>query len=183
MASSKPVSCGPCQRGKVNTKADIWCRNCEEGLCSTCSGQHKRFKPTGDHKTIDIRSFKPRIGSFKTECDKHNQHLNFYCPLHLIPCCEECISTHHSKCSGIKSLASVVEEAKIEQSKTSVEKDIIAILLLLNKMANEKLRNIIKGDQQIKSITDSISKIRKKINQHLDHLEVKLYKEADTVWS
>ncbi|CAC5367687.1 unnamed protein product [Mytilus coruscus] len=183
MASSKSVSCGPCQRGKVNTKAEIWCYNCDEGLCSTCLGQHKRFKPTGDHKTIDINSHKPPICFIKTECEKHNQQLNLYCPSHLIPCCDGCISTHHSRCTEIKSLASVVEKAKIEPSKASVEKDIQFILTLLNKMASEKSSNIIKGEQQHKSIKESISKTRKEINQHLDHLETKLYKEADTVWS
>ncbi|CAC5367691.1 unnamed protein product [Mytilus coruscus] len=183
MASNKSVSCGTCERGKVNTKADIWCYNCNEGFCSTCSGQHKKFKSTDDHKTIDIKSYKPPIGFIKTECDKHNQQLNFYCPSHLLPCCDECISTHHSKCTGIESLASIAEEAKIEQSKASVEKDITSILLLLNKMANEKLRNMIKGEQQHNSIKESFNKIREEINKHLDHLEIKLYKEVDTVWS
>ncbi|CAG2184493.1 unnamed protein product [Mytilus edulis] len=44
MASSKPIPCGPCIEGKVTTKADIWCYNCDEGLCSTCSGHHKRYR-------------------------------------------------------------------------------------------------------------------------------------------
>ncbi|CAG2184724.1 unnamed protein product [Mytilus edulis] len=90
MASSKPIPCGPCQEGKVNTKADIWCYNCDEGLCSACSGHHKRFKGTRDHKTIDIKSYKPSIQAIKTECDKHGQQLNLYCPSHLMPCCDEC---------------------------------------------------------------------------------------------
>ncbi|CAC5403576.1 unnamed protein product [Mytilus coruscus] len=183
MASSKQVSCEQCHRGKVNTAADIWCYNCEEGLCTTCSGQHKRFNHTGDHKTIDIKSYKPSIRFIKTECDKHNQQLNLYCPSHLLPCCDECISTHHSKCTGIKRLASVAEEAKIDLSKASAEKDITSILLLLNKMANEKLRNMIKGEQQHNSIKESFNEIREEINKHLDHLEIKLYKEVDTVWS
>ncbi|CAG2201147.1 unnamed protein product [Mytilus edulis] len=55
MASSKPIPCGPCIEGKVNTKADIWCYNCDEGLCSTCSGHHRRSKGTRDHKTIGIK--------------------------------------------------------------------------------------------------------------------------------
>ncbi|CAC5388557.1 unnamed protein product [Mytilus coruscus] len=182
MASSTSVPCGPCKRRTANTKADTWCFNCHEGLCSTCSGQHKRFKPTGDHKTIDIKSYNPAMHSIKTECDKHNQQLKLYCPSHLMPCCDECISNYHSKCTEIKSLASVVEKINIEQSKTSVEKDITYILLLLNKMANEKSRNIMKGEQQHKNIKESISKIREEINKHLDHLETKLYKEVDSVW-
>lgn len=176
MASSQSVPCGPCQKEQVNTKAEIWCYNCDKGFCSKCSGRHKKIKQNGDHNIIDIKSYKPSIGSIKTVCDKHTQQLKSYCPVHLIPCCDECISKKHVKCTGIKSLENAVAEAKIEQSKVSVEKDITSILLLLNKMANEKLRNIIKGDQQHKSIKESISKIREDINQHLDYLETKLYK-------
>ncbi|CAC5403569.1 unnamed protein product [Mytilus coruscus] len=182
MASSKPVHCGTCQRRKVNTTADIWCYNYDEGLCTSCSGQHKRFKPTSNHKTTAIKSDKPLIDCFKTECDKHNQQLKLYCPSHLTPCCDECFSTHHLKCTGIKSLASVVEKSKIEKSIHYVGKDINSIFLFFNKMANEKYRNIKKGEQQHKIIKESLSKIRKEINQHLNQLEKKLYKEADTVW-
>ncbi|VDI46501.1 Hypothetical predicted protein [Mytilus galloprovincialis] len=131
MASSKPIPCGPCIEGKVNTKADIWCYNCDEGLCSTCSGHHKRSKLSRDHKIIDIKNYKPSVQAIRTECDKHGQQLNLYCPSHLMPCCDECISISHSKCTGIKSLASIVEKTKIEKSKESIEKDINSILQLL----------------------------------------------------
>ncbi|CAC5366710.1 unnamed protein product [Mytilus coruscus] len=182
MASSKPVPCGPCKQENVNTKADIWCYNCDEGLCSSCSGHHKKFKSTRDHKTIHIHIYKPPIGPIKTECDKHNQQLKLYCPSHLMPCCDECISTYHSKCFGIKSLTAVVEITKIEKSKESVEKDINSILLFLNRMADNKSSNIKKGEQQCERIKESIDKIREEINKHLDKLEKKLWKEADTVW-
>ncbi|XP_052103161.1 uncharacterized protein LOC127736637 [Mytilus californianus] len=182
MASSKPIPCGPCQEGKVNTKADIWCYNCEEGLCSICSGHHKRFKAIRDHKTIDIKSYKPSIKAIKTKCDKHGQQLNLYCPSHLMPCCDECISTSHSKCTGIKSLAGVVDKTEIDKSKESVEKDINSILHLLNKMVNNKSTNIKTGEQQCEDIKESIVKIRNQINKYLDCLEEKLYKETDNLW-
>ncbi|XP_071130616.1 uncharacterized protein [Mytilus edulis] len=182
MASSKPVPCGPCKQENVNTKADIWCYNCDEGLCSSCSGHHKKFKSTRDHKTIDIHIYKPPIGSIKKECDKHNQQFNLYCPSHLTPCCDECISTYHSKCTGIERLTAVVEKTQIEKSKESVDKDINSILLFLNKMAIEKSSNITKGDQQCERIKETIGQIRKEINKHLEKLEKKLGNEADNVW-
>ncbi|XP_063441912.1 uncharacterized protein LOC134722231 [Mytilus trossulus] len=182
MASSKPLPCGPCQEGKVTTKAEYWCYNCDEGLCSTCSGHHKRSKATRDHKTIDIKSYKPPIRAIKTECDKHGQQLNLYCPSHLMPCCDECISTNHSKCTGIKSLAAVVEKTKIEKSKESVEKEIYSILHVLDKMVNNKSINIQIGEQQCEDIKKSIHKIREKMNKHLDHLEKKLCQETDNLW-
>ncbi|CAG2229325.1 TRIM2_3 [Mytilus edulis] len=182
MASSKPIPCGPCQEGKVNTKAEYWCYNCDVGLCSTCSGHHKRSKATRDHKTIDVKSYKPPIRAIKTECDKHGQQLNLYCPSHLMPCCDECISTNHSKCTGIKSLAAVVEKTKIEKSKESVEKDITSILHVLDKMGNNKSINIQTGKQQCENIKKSFHKIREKMIKHLDHLEKKLCQETDNLW-
>ncbi|XP_076089647.1 uncharacterized protein LOC143060062 [Mytilus galloprovincialis] len=182
MASSKPIPCGPCQEGKVKAKADIWCYNCEEGLCSACSGHHKRFRGTRDHKTIDIKSYKPSIRAIKTECDKHGQQLNLYCPSHLMPCCDQCISKNHSKCTGIKSLAAVVEKTKIEKSKDSIEKEIYSILHVLDKMVNNKSINIQTGEQQCENIKKLFHKIREKMNKHLDHLEKKLCQETDNLW-
>ncbi|XP_071131525.1 E3 ubiquitin-protein ligase TRIM71-like [Mytilus edulis] len=183
MASSKPILCGPCHKGEVNTKADIWCYNCDEGLCSTCLKHHKRSKGTCDHKTIDTKSYKPSIQAIKTECDKHGQQLNLYCPSHLMPCCDECISTSHSKCTGIKSLAEVVEKTKIEKSKESVETDINSILNSLKTIINNKSKNIKTGENQCVSIKKSIKKIRQEINKHLDHLEKKLCQETDIIWN
>ncbi|CAG2221634.1 unnamed protein product [Mytilus edulis] len=181
MASNKPIPCGPCQEGKVNTKADIWCYNCDEGLCSTCSGHHKRFKGTRDHKTIDIKSYKPSIRAINTECDKHGQQLNLYCPSHLMPCCDECISTSHSKCTGIKSLEGVVDNTKIEKSTKKIDNDINSTLQILNEIMSNKSGNIKRGEEQVDSIKETIGKYRKKINKHLDDLEKKLCQETDTI--
>ncbi|XP_071161438.1 putative leucine-rich repeat-containing protein DDB_G0290503 [Mytilus edulis] len=181
MASSKPIQCGPCQEGKVKTKADIWCNNCDEGLCSTCSGHHKRSKLSRHHKTIDINIHKPSIHAIKTVCDKHYQQLNLYCTGHLMPCCDGCISTSHSKCTGIKSLADVVEKTKIEKLKESLDTDIRSTLDILNKMVKNKSGNIKREEQQYESIKETIAIFREKINNHLDHLEDKLCHEIDTI--
>ncbi|VDI55200.1 Hypothetical predicted protein [Mytilus galloprovincialis] len=181
MASSKPIPCGPCQEGKVNTKAEYWCYNCDEGLCSTCSGHHKRVRGTRDHKTTDIKSFKPSIQAIKTECNKHGQQLNLYCPSHLMPCCDECISTNHIKCTEIKSLVGVVEKTNTDQSKQSLEKQIKSINHFLEKLVINKSQNITRSEREYESIQDFIVKIRKEINSHLTRLEKKLCNEAETI--
>ncbi|CAG2254801.1 unnamed protein product [Mytilus edulis] len=162
MASSKPIPCGPCIEVKVNTKADIWCYNCDEGLCSTCSGHQKDPK---EHVIIRLL------------VSKVINHLSN----HLMPCCDQCISKSHSKCTGIKSLASVVEKTKIEKSKESVEKEINSILQLLGKIENNKSQNIKRGEQEYESIKEFIVKIRNEIDKHLTHLEKKICSEADTI--
>ncbi|XP_052080041.1 uncharacterized protein LOC127718125 [Mytilus californianus] len=50
-------------------------------------------------------------------------------------------------------------------------------------MAHNKSENIQRGERQHQSIKKSVRKIRKEINKHLEHLETKILKEADTVWS
>ncbi|XP_076075551.1 uncharacterized protein LOC143046331 [Mytilus galloprovincialis] len=121
--------------------------------------------------------------AIKPECDKHGQDLILYCPCHLMPCCDECISTSHSKCTGIKSLAGVVDKTKIENSKESVETNINSILNLLGTLINNKSKNIKRGENQCASIKQSIKGIRQEINKHLDHLEKKLCQETDIIWN
>ncbi|XP_071148578.1 uncharacterized protein [Mytilus edulis] len=183
MASSKPILCGPCDKGKVNSKAAIWCYNCDEGLCVTCSSHHKRLNGTHDQKTIDITSYKLSKPAIKIECDKHGQQLSLYCPSHLMPCCDECISTSHSKCTGIKKLTSVVEKTNIEKSKDSVETDINSFLRFFKVLVSNKSKNIKTSEHKYLGIKKSVEEIRKRINQHLDHLENELCQKADIVWN
>ncbi|XP_063411920.1 uncharacterized protein LOC134694793 [Mytilus trossulus] len=183
MASNKPVPCGPCHKQKVNNKAEIWCYKCDEGLCSKCLNHHKRSKGTQTHQTIDIKSHNRSIQAIKTECDKHHQQLKLYCPSHLIPCCDKCVSTSHSKCTEIQSLSSVVEETNIEKSKESAEKDISSILFFLDKLLNTKSKNIKTGEHTYLGIKKYVKEIRKEINKHLDLIENKLCQETDTIWN
>ncbi|CAG2216791.1 unnamed protein product [Mytilus edulis] len=117
------------------------------------------------------------------ECDKHNQPLHLYCPSHLMPSCDECISTSHSKCTGITSLASVVEKIKIEKSKMTVETDINYFLSILDQLVTSKSKNIKTGENHCIGIQKSINEIRKKINKHLDRLEETLSQETDIIWN
>ncbi|VDI59652.1 Hypothetical predicted protein [Mytilus galloprovincialis] len=117
------------------------------------------------------------------ECDKHNQPLHLYCPSHLMPSCDVCISTSHSKCTGITSLASVVEKTKIEKSQENAETDINYFLSILDQLVTSKSKNIKTGENHSIGIRKSFKEIRKEIDKHLDHLEEKLCQETDIMWN
>ncbi|XP_071130542.1 uncharacterized protein [Mytilus edulis] len=117
------------------------------------------------------------------ECDKHNQPLHLYCPSHLMPCCDVCIFTSHSKCTGITSLTSVVEKTKIEKSKVTVEMDINHFLSIFDQLVTSKSKNIKTGENHYIGVKNSINEIRKEMNKHLDHLEEKLCQETDIIWN
>ncbi|VDI54547.1 Hypothetical predicted protein [Mytilus galloprovincialis] len=89
----------------------------------------------------------------------------------------------HAKCTGIKRLASVVHNIKIEKSKETVEREINSILSLLDQFVSNKSTNIRAAERQYISIKESIGDIRKEINEYLDHLEKKLCQDADIIWN
>ncbi|CAG2189110.1 TRIM66 [Mytilus edulis] len=164
MASSKPVPCGLCKQEKVNTKADIWCYNCDEGLCSSCSGHHKKFKSTRDHKTIDIHIYKPPIGSIKTECDKHNQQFKLYCPGHLTP---SCVTVQTSKLQSFLTVHQI--EEKVHQYQRYVEhmeNNDMAIAVGIQIKQNSEIENIRSDLQSLKSFGEvEVSKTEIAINR------------------
>lgn len=103
--------------------------------------------------------------------------LEMYCYSHLIPCCEHCIPTSHSKCTGIERLATAVERMKIETYIQSSTDDIESILHFFEEIEVSKSKNIQNGEQQVQNIKKSIAAVRK----HLDQLEKSLCEEVDTI--
>ncbi|CAG2235230.1 unnamed protein product [Mytilus edulis] len=99
-----------------------------------------------------------------------------------MPCCDECISTSHSRCKGIDSLASVVEKTNIETYKEFVNKNINSILHHLDELTNNKSPNIKLGENQCKDIKESQVEIKKKINTRFDLLEKKVFGEKDVIF-
>ncbi|CAC5417210.1 TRIM56 [Mytilus coruscus] len=182
MASSEVVQCGQCSSKAKSKKADIWCDNCEKGLCASCSMNHRKSKLTLHHKTVTIETYIkiPKfIRSTSTECFKHRQLLISYCPNHLRPCCKECISSDHTKCTGIESLKNILEKTNVGDIKQALEKDSKTILCSFDKISDKILDNMKKRDNQYKIIKESAKQIRKEVNAQIDRLETRLFKEVD----
>ncbi|CAG2256928.1 unnamed protein product [Mytilus edulis] len=184
MASSTPVMCGPCEAEKDSTKASIWCNNCEEGLCSICCDQHKKFKTTRDHKTVDIDAYSKLpmfIRSIKTDCERHGLKLHLYCPNHLCPCCEVCVSSDHSNCVEIKSMTSVVQKENLEDSVHYLDYEIKSVLNVYEKIIISINESKEDRHKTLLGIRENTASIRKKINENLDRLETKLNSELSFI--
>ncbi|CAC5396955.1 unnamed protein product [Mytilus coruscus] len=176
MTTSNCVKCGPCGADKTISAAVVWCNNCNEGLCSKCLVQHKRLKLTHGHKTIDVETYK-RLPPINTECHEHSRQFDLYCQIHLTPCCDECVSIQHSKCSEIKCLTTVIEKTKTAKSTTLLEKDITSMLRTVDEIIKLKAENIKRGDRQHQTIKDDIKHITKGLqSNNLDKLKAKLQK-------
>ncbi|CAG2248362.1 unnamed protein product [Mytilus edulis] len=184
MATGEVVHCGQCCSKAKNKTADIWCDNCGKGLCASCSKNHRKSKLTLNHKTVDMETYIkiPKfIRSTSTECCKHRQLLVSYCPNHLTPCCKGCISNDHAKCTGIVSLTSTVEKTNVGDIQQALQKDSKSIICSFDKIADKLLNNVKKRDNEYEIIKLTASTIRKEVNEQIDRLETKLYREVDAL--
>ncbi|CAG2244416.1 unnamed protein product [Mytilus edulis] len=116
---------------------------------------------------MDIKIYKPSIHAIRSECEKHGQQLTLYCPSHLMPCCDECISKSHSNCTGIESLAGVVGKTKIDTKKESFDKDINSVIYILDEVVSNKTENIKRGEQQY----EKVHQIEQQVHQYQRYVE------------
>jgi hypothetical protein len=50
--SSSPSFCGMCDSRHIYKPSEVWCRECEEGLCTECIEYHSSVKLSRGHTTI-----------------------------------------------------------------------------------------------------------------------------------
>jgi hypothetical protein len=52
--SISPSFCGICDIRHISKPSEVWCPQCEEGLCTECIEHHSLAKPCRNHTTIPI---------------------------------------------------------------------------------------------------------------------------------
>jgi hypothetical protein len=50
--SSSPSFCGICDIRHISKQSEVWCPDCEEGLCTECIEHHSLVKLSRGHTTI-----------------------------------------------------------------------------------------------------------------------------------
>jgi len=102
--SSSPSFCGICDIRHISKLSEVWCPQCEEGVCTKCLEHHSLAKPSRNHTTIPIVEYR-KLSSYmleiKANCDEHQDKFNLYCREHECPCCRICIVENHSDCKNV----------------------------------------------------------------------------------
>jgi hypothetical protein len=74
--SGSPSFCGICDIRHISKPSEMWCPDCEEGICTECKEYHSLAKPCRNHTTIPIEEYQ-KIPSFvleiKEHCDEHHE--------------------------------------------------------------------------------------------------------------
>ena len=88
--SSSPSSCGICDIRHSPKPSEVWCPDCEEGLCTESVEHHSLAKPSRNHATIPISEYR-NLPTYVLEinelCNEHYEKFNLYCKEHERPSC------------------------------------------------------------------------------------------------
>ena len=83
--SSSPSFCGICDMRHISKPSEVWCPQCEEGLCTECIEHHSLVKLSRNHTTIPIEEYQ-KLPSYvleiKEHCDEHHEKFDLYCKEH-----------------------------------------------------------------------------------------------------
>ena len=183
MSSSSPV-CGICDIRYISKPSEVWCPQCEEGLCTECIEYHSVVKLSRNHTTIPIEEYQ-KLPSYvleiKEHCNEHDEKFNLYCKEHECPCCRICNLENHSDCKNVSILEKVIKNVKTSTMLTEIEPLIKEMIENIDKIKQNRETNISAVKVQKRIIEIAIQELRTKINTHLDKLQEDMLKELTEV--
>ena len=180
--STSPSFCGMCDNRHISKPSEVWCRDCEEGLCTECIEYHSSWKLSRGHTTIPIAEYQKLPSSvlkIKEHCSEHQEKFNLYCKEHACPCCRICIVKNHSDCKNVAIIEEIIKYVKTSTMFTETEHLIKELIDNIGKIRQNKETNSSAVKEQKRIIENEIQELRTKINNHLDRLQENLMTELD----
>ena len=178
--SSTPSSCGICDIRHITKPSDVWCSDCEEGICTECLGQHSLAKPCRNHTTIPISEYwklPSYVLDIKELCNEHHEKLLLYCKEHERPCCGICILENHKDCKEVAVLENIIKNVKTSSVFNEIERLIDELFENIGKIRQNRETNISAVKEQKILIESEIRELRRKIDKHFDKLQESLIME------
>ncbi|CAG2218318.1 unnamed protein product [Mytilus edulis] len=176
--------CSICTLQHITNKADEWCPECDEYLCSSCKTHHKLAKSSRKHKTFemsDLKELPTFVSAIKLECDTHHENYEYFCPKHEIPICVICAKEHTS--CGTFTILRKLEDTKTSTTMIKLEQNVKDIQQNLEIFLQNRRSNLSNLKGQHESCRQKVKEIRLEINQHLDKLEKIVNDEIDTTYT
>ena len=178
--SSSPSFCGICDIRHISKPSEVWCPDCEEGICTECKEHHSLAKPSRNHSTIPIEEYQ-KLPSYvleiKEHCDEHHEQFNLYCKEHDCPCCRICIVKNHSDCKNVAIMEDIIKNVKTSSMFDETEHLIKEMIENIGKIRQNRGANSSTVTDQKRIIENEIQELRTKINNHLDKLQENLIKK------
>ena len=179
MATNIP-DCGVCFTRHISKVSDIWCSECDEGLCRSCKQHHSASKSTRHHVTVPIEEYRKLpvfILEIKEICEKHDDKYQMFCKSHDCPCCRKCTIEHHKECKDVVLIEDIIQDAKTSVSFDDLHQQLSVISKNIKRIRENRQANADLIRKQKEKIEKDIRDLREMMNNHLDKLQENLTRE------
>ena len=178
--SSSPYFCGICDIRQISKPSEVWCPDCDEGLCTECLDHHILVKPSQNHTTILIAAYQ-NLPSYvlesKEHCSEHHEKFTLYCKQHACPCCGICMVESHRDSLDVSILQNIIKDVKTSDIFNEIEQLINEMIEIIGKIRQNRETNSCAVTEQKIVVGNEIRELRISINNHLDKLQDDLMKE------
>ena len=178
--SSSPSFCGICDIRHMSKQSEVWCPDCDEGLCTECLDHHSLAKHSRKHTTIPIAEYR-KLPSYvlkiKEHCKEHHEKFSLYCKEHECPCCGICIVETHRDCIDVAILVNLIKDVKTSDIFNEIEQLISEMTETIGKIRQNRETNLGVVREHKIIVENKIQELRTKINNHLDKLQENMMKE------
>ena len=174
--------CGICDIRHISKPSEVWCPQCEEGLCTECIEHHSLVKLSRNHTTIPIEEYMKwpsYVLEIKEHCDEHHEQFSLYCKEHECPCCRICIVENHGDCKNATIMEKIIKNVKTSTMFTDIEYLIKEMIEIIGKIRQNRETNSSGVKEQKRLIENEIQELRTQINTHLDKLQENLMSELN----
>ncbi|CAC5357680.1 unnamed protein product [Mytilus coruscus] len=178
MASNLSL-CGVCDNCHITNPSEVWCSECEEGLCKDCKEHHGVSKGTKHHATVSIVDYNKlptEILQIAQVCEMHNRKYEIFCRNHDCLCCKCCLK-YHKGCKGVTDINKVIKNVKTSNAFHEIDQSLLETVVNIKRIISNREDNLTSLVNQKIEIEDEIKQTRTKINNHLDKLQNDLMKE------
>ncbi|XP_060560404.1 uncharacterized protein LOC132720301 [Ruditapes philippinarum] len=177
--------CSPCFKEGKNVAAIKHCVECDENLCQKCLGDHNKFSSMRGHQLLDTvkqpSGIKQELPSQR--CERHGGKLiDVYCPGHDKVGCATCMTIEHSGCKGISYIPDIACKAKTSEKLNLLEADLNTLQSRFHALKQIKQEEVENANKEKSQLIKEIKSERKKINDHLDKMEMQLLQEVDATF-
>ncbi|VDI55572.1 Hypothetical predicted protein [Mytilus galloprovincialis] len=168
--------CGPCKKlhGNKVTAAKVFCVECREAFCNSCSKYHKAFSAFIDHELADIDKVSDvhlKIGSQYTTCNEHMKKIEVYCNDHQKPCCLHCVTLEHRKCNEVVAIEEAAKKLRDSDAYLNLMNAFSTLTRNFSKAVEEREELLFVGEREEKETKEKIKTIRKNIEKLVLKLE------------
>ncbi|XP_063402421.1 uncharacterized protein LOC134686676 [Mytilus trossulus] len=172
MASNLNI-CGACNQQQITVQSEVWCFECEEGLCEKCKEHHSVSQGTRHHAALFIVEYQKLTTRV---CKKHKGLYELFCKNHDCLCCKYCVKSHKD-CKELTEINEVIKNVKASNAFYEIEQTLLEITDNIKRITANREENLILLENTKREIEGEINQTRSTINNYLDKIQDDLMNE------